>query len=252
MKFKTLIVLGTAAMVSTGIYARNSNYVTSQVKKAYTENPVLRNEVANRQNQNTSPEELNDTLQPGVSYWAVPSQGDNTVDDQYVILGLVKITTNQNDEISGRIYTHFTQVSDDHKAEFPAMRCTACSGDMKGKKLIGLKLLSAELNHYRQYRGYFTDPMNGDQYYSALWVMPNGKKIRGYGQTGFFGTAHNTWYRIDNKTAEQCQKWLKQQPYSKPSFKPTDKQKENFDQYVSIEDDATAASVQHKLKKLCQ
>lgn len=76
--------------------------------------------------------------------------------------------------------------------------CINCTGDKKGKPLVGLQILE-DLEPYKDYWSYGSvlDPKSGKVYKASLWVEGKDKvKLRGY--IGFSALGRTqTWYRLE-------------------------------------------------------
>ena len=98
-------------------------------------------------------------------------------------------------EKNGKAYAKVVAIKDPEKQE---ITCTECNGENKGKKVLGLHIITGlEKNKNEWSGGTILDPRNGKEYkcYIKL-IKPNTLKIRGYIGFSLLGkTAY--WQRAD-------------------------------------------------------
>ena len=107
-------------------------------------------------------------------------------------LSMIEIVKSGN-SIEGRVSQIFLEP---FQGEDPI--CTKCSGERKGKKVIGMNFLWGFKNDEGEWtEGNIIDPQDGEVYSSKLWLEDNNTmKVRGYG--GMMGLFYRTqtWKRI--------------------------------------------------------
>ena len=104
---------------------------------------------------------------------------------------LIRITEN-NGELSGKIEKLFRAPEEEQNPV-----CEKCEGDLKGKPIIGMTILSVLKKDGDEYNGgQILDPSNGKLYKSKLTVIEDGKKlnVRGYIGMPMLGRTQ-TWVR---------------------------------------------------------
>ncbi|WGL18315.1 DUF2147 domain-containing protein [Microbulbifer bruguierae] len=70
--------------------------------------------------------------------------------------------------------------------------CDACSGDNKGKKIVGMNVITNMVKTGDRYEGgQILDPVTGKVYDCKMWLEDGNLKVRGY--LGFFYRTQ-TWY----------------------------------------------------------
>ena len=98
----------------------------------------------------------------------------------------------QNGKYYGKIIKLLNRTPDEDQDPI----CNVCPGDRKGKKVIGMAIISdmkKESNRYAQ--GEIMDPKSGKVYSCTMWLTyKNTLKVRGW-VAMFYRT--QTWYRID-------------------------------------------------------
>lgn len=74
--------------------------------------------------------------------------------------------------------------------------CTNCTGDKKGKPLVGMIILE-DLKPYKDYWSYgkVLDPQSGKTYKSSLWVENDKIIVRGYVGVSALGRSQ-TWLKV--------------------------------------------------------
>jgi uncharacterized protein (DUF2147 family) len=74
-------------------------------------------------------------------------------------------------------------------------KCNKCTGELKDKPIIGMKIINQMKKHEEVYKeGTITDPDNGKTYKCKLWLEDGGKKLKVRGYIGpLFRT--QTWLR---------------------------------------------------------
>lgn len=81
----------------------------------------------------------------------------------------------------------------------PDKICDKCTGDKKGKKLMGMRILE-DLAPYQNYwkKGTIMDPETGKVYGCSIWLeegKANELKVRGKHWSGLYRT--QTWYKVE-------------------------------------------------------
>lgn len=114
-----------------------------------------------------------DTPPPSVGRW-------KTVDDATgKINSVVKIW-----EQDGKLYGQIEKLVDPDPND-PDPRCVRCSGDLKGQRLVGLRIIWDLRNDGDQWTGgQILDPGSGKTYRCSISVTDGGKKLR---VRGFIG-----------------------------------------------------------------
>ncbi|MCW8126451.1 DUF2147 domain-containing protein [Microbulbifer halophilus] len=73
--------------------------------------------------------------------------------------------------------------------------CEKCPGDRKGKKIVGMDIITDMVKNGDVYEGgEILDPTKGKVYDCKLWLEGNQLKVRGY--VGFFYRTQ-TWYKAN-------------------------------------------------------
>ncbi|WP_346837571.1 DUF2147 domain-containing protein [Microbulbifer sp. SAOS-129_SWC] len=73
--------------------------------------------------------------------------------------------------------------------------CEECEGALKGKKIVGMNIITNMVKKGDTYEGgQILDPNNGKTYDCKFWVEGNDLKVRGY--LGFFYRTQ-TWHRVN-------------------------------------------------------
>ncbi|MBB5392600.1 MULTISPECIES: DUF2147 domain-containing protein [unclassified Herbaspirillum] len=104
---------------------------------------------------------------------------------------LIRITES-NGELSGKIEKLFRAPEEDQNPV-----CEKCEGELKGKPIVGMTILSGLKKDGDEYNGgQILDPANGKLYKSKLTVVEDGKKlnVRGYIGMPMLGRTQ-TWVR---------------------------------------------------------
>lgn len=119
-----------------------------------------------------------------------------TIDDKTKVeKSLVRIT-DSNGVLSGKV----EKILD--PAAKPDAACDECTGDLKGKPIVGLSILQGvrkNAEHERQWDGgSILDPNNGKTYKVRLRPADDNKKleVRGYIGTPLIGRSQ-TWHRVE-------------------------------------------------------
>ena len=97
-------------------------------------------------------------------------------------------------ERDGMLYGNVTSITDPAKA---SAVCTACTGDRKDQKVLGLQILRGMKQDGNEWDGgQILDPKNGDTYRCTMRVEDGGQKllVRGYLGISLFGRTQ-TWLR---------------------------------------------------------
>ena len=88
-------------------------------------------------------------------------------------------------EQDGKLYGRIERLIDPDPKD-PDPRCLRCSGDLKGQRLLGLRILWGLSKNGDQWTGgEILDPDNGKTYRCSLTVKEGGKKLRVRGFIGF-------------------------------------------------------------------
>ena len=112
---------------------------------------------------------------------ATPLGRWRTVDDRTGKINSVVIIREEDDKLYGRIER---LINPDPKDPDP--RCLQCSGDLKGQRLLGLRILWGLSKDGDQWTGgEILDPDNGKIYRCSLTVKDGGRKLRVRGFIGF-------------------------------------------------------------------
>jgi uncharacterized protein (DUF2147 family) len=88
-------------------------------------------------------------------------------------------------EEDGKLYGRIERLIDPDPKD-PDPRCLRCSGDLKGQRLLGLRILWGLTQDGNQWTGgEILDPDNGKIYRCALTLKDGGKKLKVRGFIGF-------------------------------------------------------------------
>ena len=100
-------------------------------------------------------------------------------------------------EKDGQMFGKIIQLFEDPKAT-----CDECKGELKGKPVVGMQILSGLKKDDDEWSGgTIMDPANGKTYKCYIEVQDGGKKlkVRGYIGISLFGRTQY-WYRVEQPT----------------------------------------------------
>lgn len=116
-----------------------------------------------------------------ITFEATPIGRWKTVDDVTGRVTSVVVIWEEKGELSGRIERLVDPVPGD-----PDPRCSRCEGELKGRSLVGLRILwDLKRDGDRWSGGRILDPDNGRVYRCSVSVEDGGKKLRVRGFIGF-------------------------------------------------------------------
>jgi len=123
-----------------------------------------------------------------IGYW-------KTIDD---VTGkpksIIHIWKNDKQDLVGQVIQIFPKPGEDqHKI------CEKCKGDLHGKPIVGMVILSGLKASEQQWdQGHILDPENGKTYSCSIRTAENGKKLKVHGYIGIplFGRSQ-VWQRVD-------------------------------------------------------
>jgi uncharacterized protein (DUF2147 family) len=116
---------------------------------------------------------------PALAQSASPAGRWKTIDDATGRTKSIVVVWEEH----GRLYGKIEKLLD--RTE-PDPRCTHCEGDLKGKPLIGMRILWDLKNSGDQWSGgRILDPQNGKFYKCSVSLEEGGKKLRVRGFMGF-------------------------------------------------------------------
>jgi uncharacterized protein (DUF2147 family) len=105
-----------------------------------------------------------------------------TVDDATGKVKSIVVTWEEN----GRLYGKIEKLINPEDPQNPDPRCVHCQGELKGKPLIGLRILWDLTKSGEQWSGgKVLDPHNGKEYKCSVTVEDGGKKLKVRGYIGF-------------------------------------------------------------------
>lgn len=83
-------------------------------------------------------------------------------------------------EKDGKVYGKIVKlIRDPHEDQDPV--CKACTDHRKGKKVIGMEIISGLEKDGNEYTdGEIMDPVNGKSYNCKIWIEDGKLKVRGY------------------------------------------------------------------------
>ena len=82
----------------------------------------------------------------------------------------------EGDKYYGKIEQIFRDAGED-----PNPMCTECTGDKKGKPIIGMQIIDGLRKKGKEFKdGKILDPENGKTYDCKIWVQDGKLKVRGY------------------------------------------------------------------------
>jgi uncharacterized protein (DUF2147 family) len=134
------------------------------------------------------------TLFPGVAaaQGASPAGRWKTIDDKTGKPASIVEIAEVNGELQGKVLTVFSPPSDT-----PTPICDLCSGDLKNKPVIGMRILWGMKHDGAAYSGgRILDPDNGKIYRCNVTLVEGGKKleVRGFIGISLLGRTQ-TWLR---------------------------------------------------------
>ena len=116
-----------------------------------------------------------------------------TVDDATGKIDSVVVLWEENGKLYGRIERLVNPDPND-----PDPRCVRCSGDLKDRSLVGLRIIWELTKNGDQWSGgVIVDPHSGKAYRCSIAVTDGGKKLRVRGFIGFSLLGRTEYWRRD-------------------------------------------------------